>query len=84
MVAAQIYSTASYASHNLKGVLLANNDLSGWDFSGQDLTGASFAVSRFAMRYFTRKRREKERAELALKGDQRSRQVRRAEERRKR
>ena len=37
----QLYSTASYQEHDLQGINLSKNDLSGWDFSGQDLAGAS-------------------------------------------
>lgn len=36
----QLYSTASYQQKNLQGIVLSNNDLTGWDLSGQDLTGA--------------------------------------------
>jgi uncharacterized protein YjbI with pentapeptide repeats len=50
--AAQLYSTASYQAHDLTGVVLDSNDLSGWNFAGQNfadaimssliLTGANF------------------------------------------
>ncbi len=40
---AQFESTASYAMGRLAGVVLADNDLSGWDFVAKDLTGAMFA-----------------------------------------
>jgi uncharacterized protein YjbI with pentapeptide repeats len=39
---AQLASTASYKSGNLRGINLSENILLGWDFSGQDLTGADF------------------------------------------
>ena len=35
-------STASYASGNLAGINLSDNDLTGWVFTGKELTGASF------------------------------------------
>jgi uncharacterized protein YjbI with pentapeptide repeats len=38
---AQLYSTASYADHDLSGILLYDNDLSGANLSGQNLTGAN-------------------------------------------
>jgi uncharacterized protein YjbI with pentapeptide repeats len=41
----QLYSTASYAANDLRGIVLANNDLTGWDFSGQSLVGADFGSS---------------------------------------
>ena len=37
----QLYSTQSYQARKLPGIVLAQNDLTGWNFSGQDLTGAS-------------------------------------------
>jgi uncharacterized protein YjbI with pentapeptide repeats len=40
--AAQLYSTASYVSHELSGINLGENDLSNWSFTGQNLTSASF------------------------------------------
>ena len=36
--AAQLYSTANYKSHDLTGVSLAYNNLTGWDFSLQNLS----------------------------------------------
>jgi uncharacterized protein YjbI with pentapeptide repeats len=42
----QLYSTASYATNNLQGIVLDNNDLAGWDFSGQNLTNAVFYFSK--------------------------------------
>jgi uncharacterized protein YjbI with pentapeptide repeats len=38
---AQLYSTASYAAHDLSGIGLAGNNLSGANFSGFNLTGAN-------------------------------------------
>jgi uncharacterized protein YjbI with pentapeptide repeats len=48
----QLYSTASYAAKDLRGIYFGDaldawypgpgNDLTGWDFSGQNLTGATF------------------------------------------
>jgi uncharacterized protein YjbI with pentapeptide repeats len=34
-------STADYRARNLDGLILANNDMSGWDFSGQSMVGIS-------------------------------------------
>ena len=42
--AAQLYSTASYQAHDLAGIRLSNNILSGWDFAGQNLTGANLST----------------------------------------
>ena len=42
LTAGQLYSTASYASGNLAGIVLASNDLTGWDFANQNLTNANF------------------------------------------
>jgi uncharacterized protein YjbI with pentapeptide repeats len=39
--AAQLYSTASYQNHDLRGITLGS-DFSGWNFAGQDLSGATF------------------------------------------
>ncbi len=39
---AQLYSTASYQAHDLSGIKLGQNDLSGGNFAGQNLTNASF------------------------------------------
>jgi uncharacterized protein YjbI with pentapeptide repeats len=49
----QFYSTASYKSHDLRGVNLFANDLSGWDFSGQNLTDASFSSATLTEADFT-------------------------------
>ncbi len=40
----QLYSTASYKNHDLRGIHFtnANVNLSGWDLSNQDLTGVEF------------------------------------------
>jgi uncharacterized protein YjbI with pentapeptide repeats len=40
--AAQLNSTANYQAHDLAGIGLGENDLSGWNFSGQYLLGAYF------------------------------------------
>jgi uncharacterized protein YjbI with pentapeptide repeats len=37
---AQLYSTASYQAHNLIGIQLSGNNLSGGNFAGQNLTNA--------------------------------------------
>jgi uncharacterized protein YjbI with pentapeptide repeats len=42
ITAAQLYSTASYQSHDLNGIQLDYIDVSGWNFSRQNLTSASF------------------------------------------
>jgi uncharacterized protein YjbI with pentapeptide repeats len=38
----QLYSTASYQAQDLRGIGLAQNDLSGWNLAGLNLAGASF------------------------------------------
>jgi uncharacterized protein YjbI with pentapeptide repeats len=40
ITASQLYSTASYASHNLSGIELLGGDFTGWNFSKQNLTYA--------------------------------------------
>ena len=40
--AGQLYSTASYASHNLSGIKLAYKNLDDWNFANQNLTNAKF------------------------------------------
>jgi uncharacterized protein YjbI with pentapeptide repeats len=40
--AGQLYSTASYASHNLSGIRLAYKNLDDWNFANQNLTNAKF------------------------------------------
>lgn len=42
---AQLYSTASYQSRNLAGIILAVNNMTGWDFSNQDLSQARLSTS---------------------------------------
>jgi uncharacterized protein YjbI with pentapeptide repeats len=42
---AQLYSTASYKAHDLSGIRLSNNILSGWNFAGQNLTGANLSFA---------------------------------------
>jgi uncharacterized protein YjbI with pentapeptide repeats len=39
---AQLYSTASYQNHDLQGIGLGYNDLTGVNLAGQNLAGASF------------------------------------------
>ncbi|MFO0911802.1 MAG: pentapeptide repeat-containing protein [Pirellulales bacterium] len=47
--AAQLYSTQSYVSKDLRGIVLDSpNDLTGWDFHDQNLTGAGFSGSTLA------------------------------------
>jgi uncharacterized protein YjbI with pentapeptide repeats len=43
--APQLYSTASYRSHDLTRIVLGFNDLSGWNFVGQNLTDADFYLA---------------------------------------
>jgi uncharacterized protein YjbI with pentapeptide repeats len=43
--ATQLYSTASYQSHDLTGVTLQSNNLNGWNFAGQNLTGVNFQAA---------------------------------------
>jgi len=40
--AAQLYSTASYKARDLNGIILMENDLTGWNFASQNLAGAFF------------------------------------------
>jgi uncharacterized protein YjbI with pentapeptide repeats len=42
LTAAQLYSTASYAQHDLSAILLEGEFLSDWNFGDQDLTNAKF------------------------------------------
>jgi uncharacterized protein YjbI with pentapeptide repeats len=51
--AAQLYSTASYQAHDLTGVVLDSNDLSGWTFAGQNLADAIISSSNLAGANFT-------------------------------
>ena len=39
----QLYSTASYQTHDLTGIGLAGNDMSGGNFAGQNLTKVNFS-----------------------------------------
>jgi uncharacterized protein YjbI with pentapeptide repeats len=39
----QLYSTASYQTHDLAAINLGYNNLSGWNFAGQNLANAQFA-----------------------------------------
>ncbi len=43
--AAQLYSTASYQNHDLSGICLGDNDLTGWNFAGQNLTNANLGYA---------------------------------------
>jgi autotransporter-associated beta strand protein len=40
LTSSQLYSTASYQTHNLQGIVLSEDIIPGWNFSNQDLTGA--------------------------------------------
>jgi len=51
--AATLYSTASYQNHDLTGIDLTQNDLSGWNFAGQNLTNASFSQAYLTSVNFT-------------------------------
>ncbi len=51
--AAQLYSTASYRSHDLTRINLGFNDLSGWNFAGQNLTDADFYLATLTGADFT-------------------------------
>src|SRR5262245_17699837 len=53
LTAQQLYSTASYQAHNLRGVAIAEPDLSGWDFSNQDMTGADTGAANLTGVNFT-------------------------------
>lgn len=39
----QLYSTLSYQTKDLSGIILSLNDLSGWNFAGQNLSSAELA-----------------------------------------
>jgi polyhydroxybutyrate depolymerase len=41
----QLYSTASYQVHDLRGIKLLSSDLTGWNFHRQDLRGANFNLA---------------------------------------
>jgi uncharacterized protein YjbI with pentapeptide repeats len=41
----QLYSTASYAQKDLRGIRVSNNDLSNWNFVGQNLTSADLSFT---------------------------------------
>jgi hypothetical protein len=43
--AAQLYSTASYANHDLKSIQLWSINLTGWNFTNHDLANARFSAS---------------------------------------
>jgi uncharacterized protein YjbI with pentapeptide repeats len=49
----QLYSTASYQVHDLTGIILSANDLSGWNFAGQNLTSAIFYLATLTDADFT-------------------------------
>jgi uncharacterized protein YjbI with pentapeptide repeats len=53
LIAAQIYSTASYTNHNLSGLLAQGLDFTGGDFSGQNLTNVDFLADTFDSADFT-------------------------------
>jgi uncharacterized protein YjbI with pentapeptide repeats len=42
---AQLYSTASYEAHNLRGINLSYNNLAGGNFAGQNLANAGFGAA---------------------------------------
>jgi uncharacterized protein YjbI with pentapeptide repeats len=50
---AQLYSTASYQSHDLTGIRLGGDNLTSWNFAGQNLTNASFRGATLAGADFT-------------------------------
>ena len=52
-LSAQLYSTASYANHDLSGVGLSGLDLTGWNFANQNLTGAHFDAANLTNANFT-------------------------------
>jgi len=49
----QLYSTASHRGHDLHGVRLMRNDLTGWDFAGQNLIDADFTLTTLTGADFT-------------------------------
>jgi uncharacterized protein YjbI with pentapeptide repeats len=51
--AAQLYSTASYQAHDLAGIVLLGNNLSGWNFAGQNLKNADIASTTLTGADFT-------------------------------
>jgi uncharacterized protein YjbI with pentapeptide repeats len=50
---AQLYSTASYQGHDLRGIDLSNNDLSCADFTGQNLAKSNFMAADLTNADFT-------------------------------
>ena len=46
--AGQLYSTASYKSGDLAGIILLANNLTGWNLARQNLTGANFTYTNLA------------------------------------
>jgi uncharacterized protein YjbI with pentapeptide repeats len=50
---AQLYSTASYQSRDLTGVILAGNNLTGWSFAGINLSKANFRATTLTNTNFT-------------------------------
>ena len=49
----QLYVTASYRAHDLRGIWLRGNDLSRWDLGRQDLTDALLGYSELTDAIFT-------------------------------
>ena len=53
MTADQLYLTAGYQQKNLRGIGLADNDLTGWDFSQQNLSHADFRRAAPPTRFYS-------------------------------
>jgi uncharacterized protein YjbI with pentapeptide repeats len=51
--AAQLYSTASYQAHDLKGITFIANNLRNWNFAAQNLTDAHFGHASLSGADFT-------------------------------
>ena len=48
----QLYSTASYKSHDLRRINLEDNQMAEWNFVGQDMTGADMEQAKLERRGF--------------------------------
>lgn len=51
LISAQLYSTASYKNHDLVGIDLSDEEMTGWNFVDQDLSYAVFSEGHRGMDY---------------------------------
>ena len=51
LISAQLYSTASYKNHDLVGIDLSDEEMTGWNFVNQDLSYAVFSEGHRGMDY---------------------------------